>query len=128
MKYIDFFPYKNFRQEQESIIKKIEQSSKENKNSLLVAPNGTGKTIIVLSALLPLAYEKDLKIIYTCRTHAQNTRIIKELTRISKFRKEKGFNFEPAFYTSCRASNGTERTLNEVSDHDFAQNNEVSIR
>jgi len=32
---------------------------------------------------LPLAYEKDLKIIYMCRTHSQNRRIIKELMKIS---------------------------------------------
>lgn len=31
-------------------------------------------------------------------------------------RKGKGFNFEPAFYTSCRTNDGTERTLREVSD------------
>ncbi len=52
---------------------------------MLVSPNGTGKTIIALSGLLPLAYEKDLKIIYTCRTHSQNTRIIKELNKIFQF-------------------------------------------
>ncbi|MHA1457556.1 MAG: DEAD/DEAH box helicase family protein, partial [Promethearchaeota archaeon] len=111
MKYIDFFPYKNFRQEQESIIKKIEQSSIDCKNTLLVAPNGSGKTIIALSALLPLAYEKDLKIIYTCRTHAQNTRIIKELTRISNFRKENGFNHKVSGI-SIRGRN--EMCLNEM--------------
>jgi len=55
---------------------------------LLVSPNGTGKTIIALSGLLPLAYEKDLKIIYTCRTHSQNTRIIKELNKIFQFLKK----------------------------------------
>jgi DNA excision repair protein ERCC-2 len=49
-----------------------------------VAPNGTGKTIIALSGLLPLAYEKNLKIIYMCRTHSQNRRIIKELIKISQ--------------------------------------------
>ncbi|MFX1568788.1 MAG: helicase C-terminal domain-containing protein [Promethearchaeota archaeon] len=52
--------------------------------SLLSAPNGTGKTIIALSSLLPLAYEKNLKIIYMCRTHSQNRRIIKELIKISQ--------------------------------------------
>ncbi|MCK4480134.1 MAG: hypothetical protein KAV01_06375, partial [Candidatus Lokiarchaeota archaeon] len=52
--------------------------------TLLLAPNGTGKTIIALCGLLPLAYEKDLKIIYMCRTHSQNRRIIKELIKISQ--------------------------------------------
>ena len=50
--------------------------------SSLVLPNGTGKTIIALCSLLPLAFEKNLKIIYMCRTHSQNRRIIKELTKI----------------------------------------------
>jgi len=51
---------------------------------LLVAPNGSGKTIIALSGLLSLAYEKNLKIIYLCRTHSQNQRVIKELIKISE--------------------------------------------
>ncbi|MFX1277759.1 MAG: hypothetical protein ACFFAT_22295, partial [Promethearchaeota archaeon] len=50
----------------------------------MLAPNGTGKTIIALCGLLPLAFEKDLKIIYMCRTHSQNRRIIKELLKISQ--------------------------------------------
>lgn len=82
--YYTFFPYEKFRQDQEAIIKQLENTSKERKIVLLSAPNGTGKTIMALSALLPLAYEKNLKIIYTCRTHAQNSRIIKELNKISK--------------------------------------------
>jgi len=81
--YLTFFPYEHFRSEQENIIKQIEKASLEKKNSLLAAPNGTGKTIIALSSLLPLAIKKNLKIIYLCRTHSQNTRIIKELTKIS---------------------------------------------
>ena len=85
MKYSDFFPYGEYRENQEKVIKKIEKAAYQRKNTLLVAPNGTGKTIIALSALLPLAYERDLKIIYTCRTHAQNARIIKELTKIADF-------------------------------------------
>ncbi|MFW9973358.1 MAG: helicase C-terminal domain-containing protein [Candidatus Odinarchaeota archaeon] len=43
-----------------------------------------GKTIIALCSLLTLAFEKDLKIIYMCRTHSQNRRIIKELIKISQ--------------------------------------------
>jgi len=59
-------------------------SSRSKKITLLSAPNGTGKTIIALCGLLPLAFEKDLKIIYMCRTHSQNRRIIKELIKISQ--------------------------------------------
>jgi Rad3-related DNA helicase len=83
--YLDFFPYDHFREQQEEIIKKVELASKEKKITLLVAPNGTGKTIIALSALLPLAFENDLKILYMCRTHSQNTRIIKELRKVSDY-------------------------------------------
>jgi DNA excision repair protein ERCC-2 len=59
---------------------------------LLAAPNGTGKTIIALSALLPVAIENNLKIIYLCRTHSQNTRVIKELKKISNFVKKSALN------------------------------------
>ena len=83
--YLYFFPYKKFRETQENIVKQIEESAKNKKNILLASPNGTGKTIIALSSLLPLAIEKDLKIIYLCRTHSQNSRVIKELNKISYF-------------------------------------------
>ncbi|MFX0058745.1 MAG: helicase C-terminal domain-containing protein [Candidatus Heimdallarchaeota archaeon] len=92
--YLNFFPYDQFRTEQEDIIKQLENASKERKNILLSAPNGTGKTIMALSALLPLALEKDLKIIYMCRTHTQNTRIIKELNKISNLIADNKLNFK----------------------------------
>ncbi|MFX1573029.1 MAG: helicase C-terminal domain-containing protein [Promethearchaeota archaeon] len=82
--YLSIFPYRQFRENQEEIIKQIELSSRSKKITLLSAPNGTGKTIIALCGLLPLAFEKDLKIVYMCRTHSQNRRIIKELIKISK--------------------------------------------
>jgi DNA excision repair protein ERCC-2 len=94
MKYSNFFPYDQFRQEQENIIIQIERASADKKNSLLSAPNGTGKTIIALSALLPLAIKNNLKIIYLCRTHAQNTRIIKELTKISELLVKNNLNIK----------------------------------
>ena len=82
--YIDFFPYPTFRSEQEHIINQIETAARVKKNILLVAPNGTGKTVMVLSALLPIAYERKLKIVYMCRTHAQSDRVILELKKINK--------------------------------------------
>ena len=84
MQYQKFFPYPTYRESQEKIIQQIEQSARSKKNILLSAPNGTGKTVIALSGLLPIAIEKDLKIIYLCRTHAQNSRVIRELKKISK--------------------------------------------
>ncbi len=83
--YFHFFPYEQFRESQENIIKQIEESARSKKIVLLVAPNGTGKTIIALSSLLPIVIEKNLKLIYLCRTHSQNTRVIKELIKISRF-------------------------------------------
>lgn len=84
MQYQKFFPYPTYRESQEKIIQQIEESARSKKNILLSAPNGTGKTVIALSGLLPIAIEKDLKIIYLCRTHAQNSRVIRELKKISK--------------------------------------------
>jgi len=80
--YLDFFPYPVFRSEQQEIIERIERGARLRKNILLFAPNGTGKTVIVLSGLLSVALEKGLKIIYMCRTHTQNKRVIKELKKI----------------------------------------------
>jgi DNA excision repair protein ERCC-2 len=111
MNYSNFFPYEQYRQEQESIIIQIERASVDKKNSLLAAPNGTGKTIIALSALLPLALKNKLKIIYLCRTHSQNTRIIKELTMISKFLSDNNHNIK-VNGLSIRGRN--EMCLNEI--------------
>ena len=47
---------------------------------------------MALSALLPVAIANNLKIIYLCRTHSQNTRVIKELKKISEFMKDSGSN------------------------------------
>jgi DNA excision repair protein ERCC-2 len=92
--YLHFFPYEDFRQNQENYIKQIKESADNRKVILLVAPNGTGKTIMALSSLLPIAIKKDLKIIYLCRTHSQNTRVIKELVKVSKYNTANNLNYK----------------------------------
>ena len=82
--YHSYFPYPQYRKGQEELIKSINLSLNERHHYVLIAPNGTGKSIIGLSSILPLIYEKDLKLIYLCRTHQQNDRIIKELKKIKK--------------------------------------------
>ncbi len=88
LSYMDFFPYHSFRPEQQEIIREIELSVRLKKNILLVSPSGAGKTVTALSAILPQAYESELKIIYLCRTHTQSDRVINELKKIysSKFK------------------------------------------
>lgn len=90
--YLDFFPYPTFRPEQERLIGEIERAVRLKKNVLLVGPNGVGKTIIVLSALLPTAYERKLKIVYMCRTHSQSARVIQELKKIYEYNPRSGYD------------------------------------
>ena len=77
-----FFPYLSFRVGQEEIINKIENVFGNKGHFILVAPNGTGKSVIALSSVLPLVYKNNLKLIYLCRTYQQNDRIIEELRKI----------------------------------------------
>nr|MDO8087809.1 ATP-dependent DNA helicase [Candidatus Sigynarchaeum springense] len=78
------FPYARFRDEQEVFIKKAYESLNAGNHVIASAPNGFGKTISVLCATLPVAIENDLKIVYCCRTHMQNSRVITELDTIHK--------------------------------------------
>ena len=56
LKNSDFFPYDSYHNEQEHIINQIENTTRNKKVILLNDPNGTGKNIIALSALLPIIY------------------------------------------------------------------------
>ena len=126
LNYQNFFPYEQFRPDQEKIIREIEASAKSRKNILLASPNGTGKTIIALSSLLPLVYEKKLKILYLCRTHSQTARVIKELEKISNFMKKSGFDKVKINGLSIRGRN--EMCLHEyISSHKFSPRDAMSV-
>ncbi len=78
------FPYARFRDEQEAFITMAYEALEAGKHVIASAPNGFGKTISVLCATLPVAIENDLKVVYCCRTHMQNSRVITELDAIHK--------------------------------------------
>jgi DNA excision repair protein ERCC-2 len=83
--YSDFFPYPDYRPSQESVIQQLTESMALGKNAVLVATNGTGKTIMALSAALPLVIrDPKRKILFCSRTFTQNARVIQETREITK--------------------------------------------
>ena len=91
-----YFPFKKLRVGQDVAINKIFTVLKEENHIVIAAPNGFGKTITVLSSVLPIIKENghDLKIIYLCRTHIQSQHVIRELEKIIKHVKVKDYGLE----------------------------------
>jgi len=79
-----YFPYENVRPFQDQFISTVFEALGKRRSVLVEGSNGLGKTISALSACLPVALEKDLKILYVARTHRQHDRVIEELKEISK--------------------------------------------
>jgi len=79
-----YFPYASVRPYQNQFIKTVHNAVNERRSVLVEGSNGLGKTISALSACLPIAIEKNLKILYVARTHRQHDRVIEELKEISK--------------------------------------------
>ena len=79
---LDFFPY-SFRFDQEKVLDKIYLLAQQGATIFFHAPTGYGKTIVVLSALLPLALEWDVPIIWAVRTGNETDRPVEELKIIS---------------------------------------------
>ena len=80
----NYFPYPEMRMYQNELIELLLTEGTRGRNVLFEAATGFGKTICVLSALLPLADQKGKKIIYCCRTHKQMDRVIDELKAVSE--------------------------------------------
>ncbi len=51
---------------------------------LIEGSNGLGKTVSALSACLPVAKERDLRVLYVAKTHRQHDRVMEELAAIAK--------------------------------------------
>jgi DNA excision repair protein ERCC-2 len=69
---------------QDQFINTIHNAVNARQSVLIEGSNGLGKTISALSACLPVAIEKKLKILYVARTHRQHERVIDELRMIYK--------------------------------------------
>ncbi|MHA1651075.1 MAG: helicase C-terminal domain-containing protein [Candidatus Helarchaeota archaeon] len=88
-----YFPFSALRTGQDIAINQIYNALKLEKHIVISAPNGFGKTITVLSSVLPVVMENkdELKVIYLCRTHVQGQHVIRELDRIIKHLKTQGY-------------------------------------
>jgi len=80
----EYFPYASVRPHQDQFMKTIFDAVEERRSVLIEGSNGLGKTISALSACLPAAFEKGLKILYVARTHRQHDRVIEELRAVFK--------------------------------------------
>ena len=77
-----FFPYSSVRPHQDEFVSTVYNAVHERRSVLIEGSNGLGKTISALSACVPIAVEKNLKILYVARTHRQHDRVIEELRAI----------------------------------------------
>jgi len=78
----EYFPYNSVRPHQDEFVNTVFNAVHERRSVLIEGSNGLGKTISALSACLPVAVEKNLKILYVARTHRQHDRVIEELRAI----------------------------------------------
>lgn len=85
-----YFPYAEVRPFQDEFINSIFSAVEVGRSIVVEGSNGLGKTVAALSACLPKAMDKNLKILYVARTHRQHDRVIEELKAISRKQKVSG--------------------------------------
>ena len=88
----DFFPYKQVRPFQDEFIKTVFDAVEEGCSAVVEGSNGLGKTVSALSACLPKAVEKNMKILYVARTHRQHERVIEELKNVNRRQRVSGLS------------------------------------
>jgi len=87
-----YFPYPEVRPFQDEFANAIYEAVEAGSHVILEGSNGLGKTVAALSACLPVAEERDLRILYVAKTHQQHDRVIEELQSISKRREISGIS------------------------------------
>jgi DNA excision repair protein ERCC-2 len=88
----EYFPYDSVRPHQDEFIATVYNAVYSRRSVLIEGSNGLGKTISALSACLPVAVEKKLKILYVARTHRQHDRVIEELRAVFRKRQISGLS------------------------------------
>lgn len=78
---MDVFPYR-YRPGQRELVGFIDGSVRDGMCPVIEAGTGTGKTITSLAGAIPIAREKDLKIVYLTRTKSQQLQVIRECGHI----------------------------------------------
>jgi len=115
---LEYFPYGSPRPNQDSFITTVNQAVNDRKSVLIEGANGLGKTISSLSAVLPVAMKKNLKILYVARTHRQHDRVIEELRAVYKQRPITGVSIrgrnEMCLNTIASKGDPDSRSLMEV--------------
>jgi DNA excision repair protein ERCC-2 len=110
----DYFPYATVRPCQDQFIKTVFDAVEDRCSVLIEGSNGLGKTISALSACLPTAIAKDLKILYVARTHRQHDRVIEELKAICTKKPVSGISLRGR-HEMCLNEFATRRTFDAKS-------------
>jgi len=79
-----FFAFQKWRKYQREIAELCYEALKNKEHVVLEAPTGLGKTSAILSAVLPIAIDNELKVVYVCRTHQQVIGVLNEISKIKQ--------------------------------------------
>ena len=72
------------RGNQSEIIERINSAIRNQGHIVLESPTGSGKTFCSLAAVLPVAIENNLRIVYCVRTNSQQKQVVHELQQFRK--------------------------------------------
>lgn len=78
---MDLFPYK-YRPGQGDLVRFLSGTVSDGMNPVVEAGTGTGKTVSALSAVLPTALSRGMKVIYLTRTKSQQKQVVREAAAI----------------------------------------------
>ncbi len=111
---VAYFPYTTVRSIQDQFIESIYKAVEAKRSILIEGSNGLGKTVSALTACLPTAIERDLKILYVARTHRQHDRVIEELKAICRQQQVSGVSIRGR-YEMCPNHFASRQTLDAKS-------------